>query len=299
MFQLAKHHLVQVVWIVTFWIGAMLGSIASRLGLMRPTPEQVIRVFGSSVKPRARQIATRIAIVRSKRQLMHVIRPLVRSIPQDGLVRWHGENTLLDLKKSGKPAILMFWHMGGYFITASALYKLRLTVDFLRMDGTVLEVPGLNYHAVKSGDSSDRARAMKTMLNRLRKGGFVCMAIDGGAGDSAPVEATCLGQPIRFRQGIMLLARMSGAPVIPITARWAHASPCVDVECDTPMTFSKELLEDEEAFDREFANSVARLQEEFLRKYPEEISWLRFRKMLRANKKGDQGRKTQFKHRDN
>jgi len=97
----------------------------------------------------------------------------------------------------------------------------------------------------------DRALLVKKILARaffhLRKGGIVYAAPDGRHGDSFR-ETDFIGRKVMMAQGIPELARLSGAPVLPINAAWEkgrigiHYGPRIQPSSDNPERWNKEWI---------------------------------------------------------
>lgn len=67
----------------------------------------------------------------------------------------------------------------------------------------------------------ERVASTKRALDVLRSAGFVCLAADGWGRSS--VAVTLVGRRITLCTGPFALARMAGAPIVPVAARWQGA----------------------------------------------------------------------------
>jgi hypothetical protein len=76
--------------------------------------------------------------------------------------------------------------------------------------------------------------ALKTALDRLKKGGVVVVAADGRNGQ-LDVEAYFLNRKIRVSRGIAALARATGAAVIPALATWGDGDWSIDLRIYDPL----------------------------------------------------------------
>jgi lauroyl/myristoyl acyltransferase len=72
--------------------------------------------------------------------------------------------------------------------------------------------------ASSEGDEQSRAVLFRRLLIHLDRGGFVVVALDIAPG--ASVSVSCLGRPLSFARGPFALARLTGAPLLPLVAGW-------------------------------------------------------------------------------
>jgi len=126
------------------------------------------------------------------------------------LTRWTRVNDgeLRARGSSGTPLIACFWHgrllmMPNYWPYAMRLYLLgsphrdgQLILRTLRRFGV---------HSITGSSSRHGARALRQMARVIAEGSSVCIAPDGPRG---PL--------MRVQEGIIALARLSGAPIFPV-----------------------------------------------------------------------------------
>jgi lauroyl/myristoyl acyltransferase len=118
------------------------------------------------------------------------------------------------------PAVLATFHVGP--LQAMGLLFERLAADVLVLQAATeneFPPPRPGFTRMDVGDDQwQRAAAFRNALEALRSGEFVCLAVDG---KGAPlVEAPLLGRRIGLARGAFALARMTGAPIIPVAPRW-------------------------------------------------------------------------------
>ena len=117
------------------------------------------------------------------------------------------------------PVILATFHIGPMFALSTVADNLTAPVLLMRTH----HLPGVRPPHVTAinglADEHQRAAAFRAALRMLRNGGAVMMAIDpvrdGG------IEVPFLGQRVRLAPGAFRLARMAGARIVPLAARWA------------------------------------------------------------------------------
>jgi hypothetical protein len=156
------------------------------------------------------------------------------------------------------PVILVFAHVGPYRAVGAALAE--LPGDVLALDrGGVGPTPGIT--VTDAGDDEwGRARAFHRAVAMLRSGASVLLAIDGY--EASTLEVPMLGGVITLARGPFALARMTGAPIVPIAARWRGSS--AEIACGD--------LIPPNASERVTAAATAAWLERYLRRFPGEIS---------------------------
>jgi len=117
-------------------------------------------------------------------------------------------------QRTGKPVIIALWH--------SALFPMLYwgrpgswarpgicTVASRSADGRIIAriVRRLGYDVVHGSSSRGGTRVMVQLIRKLRAGVDVAVAVDGPK-----------GPPLHAKPGVVLLAKMSGCSILPITA---------------------------------------------------------------------------------
>ena len=118
---------------------------------------------------------------------------------------------------------------------------------------------------IPSRGARQSAIALKSAHDRLRKGGIVAIAADGEDGQLG-LRAPFLGRSIRVSRGLAALARLTGAPIIPILTTWGEEDWTADLrifDALTPME-AKEPV----AWDRETIRQVVGRFEQIVRATP-------------------------------
>jgi lauroyl/myristoyl acyltransferase len=166
-------------------------------------------------------------------------------------------------KELSPPRVLVSFHVGPFPAVGAALEQLGGHVLVLHR-GNFAALPGLTL--IRTGDDEwARARALKQAVATLRAGGFVYLAMDGFGEegyDAATVDAPLLGGSIGLARGGLALARMTGTPLVPISARWRGNR--AEIVCGDPIPPSS----DEHAM----AAALARWLERLLLEAPGEIT---------------------------
>jgi hypothetical protein len=161
------------------------------------------------------------------------------------------------------PLIIASFHLGPFPALGAVLEHL---------DGDVLVVhrgrfaprPGLTL--VRAGeDEWERARTFHRAVKELRSGGFVYVALDGFGEadyDAATIDVPMLGGTASLARAGFALVRITGAPLVPMVARWrgTHVEMAYGEPIEPGLT--------EEAM----AAATAGWLERYLREHPGEIN---------------------------
>jgi hypothetical protein len=114
------------------------------------------------------------------------------------------------------PAILTTFHTGSIHALGFALERMPEPVLAFR-EGTLFTPKGTLTQETTEGDARHRAGTFHRALLRLRAGGLVVLAADVAPG--ASIQVPFLGRTLPLARGPFALARMSGAPIVPLIAR--------------------------------------------------------------------------------
>ena len=145
------------------------------------------------------------------------------------------------------PLIAGTFHIGPVHALGAALESLPAPLLALR-----------NATPVPSGEQ-ERAAKFYEAATWLRNGGVVLMALDPQY--ATRIHVPFFGGTLGLARGAFALARLTGAPIVPVVARWRGTR--VDVVSGQPFDGGDE---------RGLAASAARWLEEHLRANPDEIS---------------------------
>ena len=116
-------------------------------------------------------------------------------------------------------------------------------------------------------DERARARGLALALDHLRQGRLIIATPDGPGGSSTgPVS--CLNRIVAFRRGPFMLARVTGAPILPATARW-ESDGRLAVKLHQPLPCPVGMHQ--RAFEDALAADAARWLDAYMRERPCEI----------------------------
>jgi lauroyl/myristoyl acyltransferase len=121
----------------------------------------------------------------------------------------------LDPAALRPPLILATFHVGTPAALGAVLERLEGEV-FAIQHNERPERPGLATSGLGDGQGH-RAAIYLRALRTIRAGGFVFGAVDAGG---SPLAVRVLGRPYAFSRGLLALSGSTGAPLLPLAARW-------------------------------------------------------------------------------
>ena len=180
---------------------------------------------------------------------------------------------LTDLRP---PRILGTFHVGALHALGPALERLPGPVLALRQSQLYAPSPPLEIAATE-GDDQLRAAAFHRALDHLKRGGFVALTLDMPQGPG--LRAPCLGRELTLARGPFALARITGAPLAPIVARWRGGG--IEVELgDALAADSSAAAAGPLAWESALAAAAALWLERYLLASPSEIGLGLLRELL-------------------
>lgn len=240
-----------------------LGSLRNRLSRRWPSPDQVRSLFPQLETGAASRVAWSIGALEARNRLLvdgirrkglGPVRPLVRTSAAFAALR--------------PPLVLGFFHVGAVQALGAAIERLPGPVLVLRMG--LLHTPLPPVEAVSTeGDDQRRAAAFQRALVHLDGGGFVVLALD-----LAPypgLRAPCLGRTLELARGAFALARLTGAPLRPLVARWRRSTVEITVGEVLGEALAGDLASGPEARESDLAAAAARWLERYLLESPAEL----------------------------
>jgi lauroyl/myristoyl acyltransferase len=189
-------------------------------------------------------------------------------------VRWFGTRVLRDVVAMDAgvagirgPAILTLFHAGALHAVGSALE--RLPVPVLAFRQGVLARPRGSLQSVTELDTeAERAAAFHRALVHLRGGGVVAMTADLAPG--ASIDVPLFGATLHLARGPFALARLTGAPLVPVAVR--REGDRIVVSAAEPIAGGDE---------RAMAVALAAWLEAWLRERPADLSIALVNELLR------------------
>lgn len=237
-----------------------------------PSLEDLSAVFGELEPRRARRLRRELASLDDcNRVCMYLIRnkgmdsvlPLLR-VDAEPLERLLEENT---------PVIVIAWHLGPPRHMMATLQKLGVkALMVVKSWNTASEA--FDQLEVRSLDSDGHPAAfLKHALEVLKTGGVVGMAMDGGSGERH--SNRYLGRPIEIGRGAASLARLTGARLVPVTARWIGHSGRWETRLHPPIPEPQVDRKQVARFEAELLDATVGWFDDFTRQNPGliRVSW--------------------------
>jgi hypothetical protein len=252
----------------------MLAGLRSRLAGNRfpdtPSPAEVGAFWKELPPAQCLQVARRIRTIEFRNR---ELRDLLGHGGVGGLaplVRCRGAGLLRERHARKLPTIVAGWHFRThYFMVIAALHRLGVPALIVGFPPKRLP-PGFEVLSPPKGDCLGRALVVKRALEHLRAGGLVCTCLDHPLGNSiAPVPF--LGRRLHLRRGVAALARLSGAPVLPVSQRWDALGRSITVTFHDPLPPPAAAAAGRVAFEQAVLAGAARWVESYARAFPEEL----------------------------
>jgi hypothetical protein len=233
-----------------------LGALRNRLSRRWPSPEQVQALFPHLAPRAAARAAWKIGALEARNRL------LVDAVRREGLepVRRLMRPPSEAFAALRPPLILGTFHIGAMQALGAAIERLPGPVLVLRLGALYSPRPPVEILSTE-GDDQRRAFSFQRALYHLKEGGFVVLALDGSPGPGLRVP--CLGRTLELARGPFALARLTGAPLVPLTARWRKSE--VEAEVGAALGGMEGGMEE-----GALAASAARWLEGYLMAAPEE-----------------------------
>ncbi|MGH0032078.1 MAG: hypothetical protein ACQGVC_19990 [Myxococcota bacterium] len=186
---------------------------------------------------------------------------------------------LPGLLEQGRGVIVSSWHLGPSRAVSLGLNGLGLDLVYATFSGPAGEedLDGLPYFEIK-GDHF-YARFLKSAVDTLRSGGVVGMSLDAAFGKTEPMSF--LGGMLPTPRGAAALARISGAPMVPVTSRWSDRGGRMQVKLHDPLPEPDVDRGDRDAWERAMMESALHWFADFLRANPELVRLKELKRYVR------------------
>jgi lauroyl/myristoyl acyltransferase len=175
-----------------------------------------------------------------------------------------------SLRERKGPAIIAFWHHGATHMVSLGLHAIgvpALVIGARMPGGWFRRTVSGDMRFVMSGDARQSAVALKAALDRLRKGGVVVAAVDGSSGKER-IELPFLGRKVLVAKGVAVLARLTGAQIIPALATWRDKSWSFDFRIYDPLPLPSLTSMKTDDWDSEVITMAVRHFEGVVRTFP-------------------------------
>ncbi len=246
---------------LAFASAAAVGHLRNRLSRRWPSPEQVRTLFPGLDEWAAERVAWSIGGIEARNRILTGWMRKVGTGPAGPLIRTRASFSALH-----PPLILGFFHVGAVQALGSAAERLPGPVLALRQGLLHPTRPPVRIESTE-GDDQHRAAVLWGARAHLDAGGFVVVALDVVPG--AGIRVPCLGRTIELARGPFAMARLTGAPLVPLAARWCGGE--VEIETGDPLATAAPLAPTPEAWESALAVAAARWLERYLLGSPAEV----------------------------
>lgn len=206
-------------------------------------------------------------------------------------------NRLREMQRSRQPAIFVFSHFGPRYAVAPAFQHVGVPVAMFQgmlpsplkksdVESFAAQLPGMEYYWINDA-STTRAIHLKRAVERLQRGELVATAIDGGHGDVL-TEAEFFGHKIQVGRGPAVLARLTGAPLIPITITWSEGWS-MEFRVHEPIAPPENVPPGSAEFDLALTRGAVRFFDQYIRKSPEQLRLDRLARLITRPRVGSAG----------
>ncbi|HEY0556117.1 MAG TPA: hypothetical protein VGG20_17830 [Thermoanaerobaculia bacterium] len=250
---------------------AAVGWLRNRLSRRWPSPDQVQSLF-PHLAPRAAARAAwsigalearnRLLTERIRKEGLAPVRPLVRTAGAFAALR--------------PPLILGMFHVGPIQALGAAVERLPGPVLVMRLGTLYAPSPPVQI-ASTEGNGQQRAAAFRRAISHLAGGGFVVVAFD--VSPAPGLRAPCLGRTLEVARGPLALARLTGAPVRPLVARWHRNT----IQTEVGEALAVPTESGPEGQESALATAAARWLEGYLLQRPAELGLGLLRSLLGLN----------------
>lgn len=198
--------------------------------------------------------------------------PQLLSLPGE----WHVKVRCLNpvraqaLRERKGPAIIAFWHHGATHMVSLGLQTIgvpAVVIGAFMPGGWFKRTVSPDMKFVLSGDARQSAVALKMALDRLKQGGAVAVAVDGSSGPGS-IEVPFMGRKFPIARGMAVLARLTGAPIIPALATWIGKDWSIDFRIYEALSLPPLNLMSAEDWERAAVNTTVKHFEKVVRTFP-------------------------------
>jgi hypothetical protein len=247
-----------------------------------PSPEEISRLFAGFDSPGAHDP---VRIARQMSELRYQNRALISLVARQGI---DPIIAITDPSAAARPdsmlgpstaAILVGWHVGPIFGLTGFLSQQSVPLLVIRTSGHYAARGSMTF-AFTSGGMAQRKTAVQRAIRHLKQGGRVTIASDG-PDFSESVEVRCFGRAMQLARGPYALARMTGAPLVPVAPRWM---PDGRIGIEVGPVLPAPPVADAERFEQTYAQASTDWFEQYILAHPGDLWLYRLRHLLAADR---------------
>jgi len=266
------------------------GRIADRIGAMwfamdgrhrKVAMDNLAMAYGDALPPDAiRPMARRVF-----GQISRIVFEIGWSIHLDQRAfqkrfRIYGMDHIRTARKKNRGVLILTAHIGNWELLAAAAALLGIPVSavYRPLEFRALDLFFADIRSREGARLYPKKQAMRGILRGLRNNEAVGILLDQHAGSSVGVPVDFFGRPASTNAGLALVARRTGAPVVPaflVREKDGHYSVLFGPEVPLVHTGDsrRDILENTRLYNRAL--------ESVIRKYPEQWFWVHRRWKLR------------------
>ncbi len=201
--------------------------------------------------------------------------------------RIYGADHIRAARKKDRGVLILTAHIGNWelLIAAAAMMGIPVSAVYRPLDLAALDLFFSDTRSRSGARLYPKKEAMRGILRGLRNNEAVGILLDQHAGSSVGVPADFFGRPASTNMGLALMARRTGAPVIPaFLVREKDGLYSVLFEPEVPFINTgdsrRDILENTQLYNRAL--------ESVIRKYPEQWFWVHRRWKLKNTQSAPQ-----------
>lgn len=274
---------VEVRWIVR--TARVAGKVLHSVRTSQPTPQEVAEVLSPfGIPADAKLIAREIALQDRMNNAVLAVNHAHGSESVLGLIDSASLARIEELMQSPAATIILGWrHVGPPVVLAAAIRNLNAHGRSALVGGLFerhptsgaarqesLETPSrpLENPSEKMRSDVSRTAGLWQLVQHLKSGGIVGMQANDPKGTT--LDVPCAGRTLQFGRGPFVLARLTGAPIVPIMKRWTSSHQVAFV-VGPPLRPVEETGHADVEYDRRLAIAAARWIESRIRETPDAL----------------------------
>jgi KDO2-lipid IV(A) lauroyltransferase len=190
------------------------------------------------------------------------------------LVEYDGLENYTSASERGRGVLMLTGHVGAWELCAFAqgVYGHPLSFLVRRLDNPLLDRMVSRYRELSSNRTIDKNRAVKTVLETLRRGEDVGLLIDANTMLDQGVFCDFFGVPACSTTGLAVFALRADAPVVPGFLIWDERlkKHRLRFEPEIPLIRTGDFKEEVMLNTSRFTKVI----EEYARRYPDQWLWV-------------------------
>lgn len=194
--------------------------------------------------------------------------------------RIYGADHIRAARRKNRGVLILTAHIGNWelLITAAAMLGIPVSAVYRPLNPVALDLFFAEIRSRTGARLYPKKNAMRGILQGLRNNEAVGILLDQHAGSSVGMPVDFFGRPASTNAGLALVARRTGAPVVPaFLVREKDGRYCVLFGPEVPFIHTGDSRQDI----RENTQLYNRALESVIRKYPEQWFWVHRRWKLR------------------